>query len=40
MIKVIPFDTREMQRLATPVLMDYARELGAEDIMKAVQAVK
>mgnify|MGYP001241845396 CR=1 FL=1 len=40
MIKLVPFDTTEMQRLAAPVLMDYARELGAEDIMKAVQAVK
>lgn len=39
-VKLIPFDTREMQRLAAPVLMDYARELGAEDIMKAVQAVR
>ena len=39
-IKLIPFDTTEMQRLAKPVLADYAKELGAEEIMKAVQAIQ
>lgn len=40
MIKLVAFDTTEMQRLAKPVLADYAKELGAEEIMKNVQAVQ
>jgi TRAP-type C4-dicarboxylate transport system substrate-binding protein len=41
MIHLVQFeDVAEMQKRASPVLMDYARELGAEAVLKAVQAVK
>jgi TRAP-type C4-dicarboxylate transport system substrate-binding protein len=41
MIKLVPFPDRpKMQELALPVLMEYAKEVGGEDIIKAVQAVK
>ncbi len=39
-IKLIPFDTTEMQRLAKPVLAAYAKELGAEEIMNSIQAIQ
>lgn len=39
-IKTYPFDTSEMQKRAIPVLLEYAKEVGGEDIVKAVWAVK
>jgi hypothetical protein len=41
MIHLVDFaETSEMQRRAAPVLMEYAAELKAADVLKAVQNVK
>ena len=40
-IKIVQFpDKVKMQELVQPVLNDYAKELGVEDVMKAIAAVK
>jgi TRAP-type C4-dicarboxylate transport system substrate-binding protein len=41
MITLVPFlESAEMQRRAEPVLMEYAAELGAADVLKAVKAIR
>ena len=39
-LRVIPFDNTEMQRMAMPAVEEFARELGAEAIMRAIQNVR
>lgn len=38
-LKMLPFDNTEMRRLALPVVEAFAKEIGAEDIVKAIQAI-
>ena len=39
-LRVIPFDNTEMFRMAMPAVEEFARELGAEHIMRAIQDVR
>ncbi|MDR2589327.1 MAG: TRAP transporter substrate-binding protein [Spirochaetales bacterium] len=39
-LKVIKFDNTEMRARATPAVEAYAKEIGAEGVMKAIQNVK
>lgn len=38
-LKPLPFDNAEMRKMAMPVIEEYAKEIGALDIYKAIQAV-
>lgn len=38
-LKVIPFDNAEMRRQAMPVIEEFAREVGAHDMFKALEAI-
>ena len=39
-LRVIPFDNTEMHRMAMPAVEEFAREIGALDIMRAIQDVR
>ena len=39
-LKVIPFDNTEMRRLALPAVEAYAKEIGADSILRAIENVK
>jgi TRAP-type C4-dicarboxylate transport system substrate-binding protein len=39
-LKVIKFDNTEMRQRALPAVMDYAKEIGADSIVQAVQNVQ
>ncbi|MDR3200456.1 MAG: TRAP transporter substrate-binding protein [Spirochaetales bacterium] len=38
-VKVIPFDNAEMREKAMPVVLDYAKEIGADAVFAQIQAV-
>jgi TRAP-type C4-dicarboxylate transport system substrate-binding protein len=39
-LKVIKFDNTEMRAKAMPAVEDYAKEIGADGVMKTIQAIK
>jgi TRAP-type C4-dicarboxylate transport system substrate-binding protein len=40
LMTVVPFDSTKMRELAMPAVRDYADEMGAGDILKAVEAIQ
>ncbi len=38
-LKVVPFDNVEMRKRAMPVIEEFAKEVGAHDIYKAIEAI-